>query len=266
MAKNKGKFGKGKVEIETEDEFVSGVNSFLGKLKPFAKQLVIGAIVLLVFVTGAVLYSMHKQGKEADATTLFNKAVAVYDEPVMSEEDRQLLATLNLPDMPEKVHPSIKARAEAALVHLDKMRSEFDGTDTVESARMFYAAVLYDAERFDDAVAMYQAVAKSGPAAQRPLAREGIGYALEAKALANEDAAARQQGLEAALDAFGKVQPKADGKYRDYTMYHQARVLQSLGRIKEAVDLYNQLLETLPTTLLRTEVNDRLAVLEAPAE
>ena len=45
--KNKGKFGKGKPSIETEDEFVSGVNQFLQKLKPYAKQLLIGLVVLL---------------------------------------------------------------------------------------------------------------------------------------------------------------------------------------------------------------------------
>ena len=52
MAKNKGKFGKGKPKIEDQDEFVSGVQQVAERVRPYAKQLIIGASVILIAVAG----------------------------------------------------------------------------------------------------------------------------------------------------------------------------------------------------------------------
>jgi len=266
--KNKGKFGKGKPAIEAEDEFVSGVNQLLHKLKPYGKQLLIGGVVVLVSVFAAVGYNMYNRHKEARATELFDKAVVIYQQPVMSAEEAELIKSLNLPNQPVDMvtHESLKARAEAVLKVLDELQSGYGSSGVAKRAALFHAGVLYDAGRYDDAAEMYRKFANSdAPASQRAIAREGIGYALEAKALAATDAAARQKGLEDALEAFRKVQSKEDGVYRDHALYHQARLLQSLGRKDEAVALYNQVLDTQPTSPLRADITKRLAVLETPA-
>jgi hypothetical protein len=266
--KNKGKFGKGKTTVEVEDEFVSGANRLLQRLKPYTKQLVIGGVVILIAVFAAVGYNMYKKRQAARATELFDQAVVLYQQPVMSAEEAELIKGLNLPNTPVDfvTHPSVQARAETTLVVLEELSSKYGSTGVAERARLFHAGVLYDAGKYDEAAALYREFAKSdAPADQRIVAREGVGYALEAKALAAVDATARQQGLEKALEAFKKVQSKDDGIYRDYALYHQGRVLQSLERKNEAVALYNQVLETLPTTPLRGEISKRLAVLEKPA-
>jgi predicted negative regulator of RcsB-dependent stress response len=266
--KNKGKFGKGKPQIEGTDEFVSGVNQFLNKLKPFAKQLVIGAVVVFVAVVAAVAYNMHRNKQEARATELYSDALDIYQQPVMSEQDAELLASLNLPNQDTLVtHTSVQARAAMALEPLETLQSEYGGTNAAKSARLLHAGALFDAGRYDEAAEMYAAFADSGALeAQRVAAREGVGYALEAKAFAIEDKAAQTAALERALAAFAKIQDKPDGLMRDYALYHQARVMQALDRRDEAIKLYNEVLDTQPATGLRREINNRLAVLDVPAD
>ena len=251
MAKNKGQFGKGKPHVEPEDEFVSGVNRVLGKLKPFAKQLLIGGAVILIAVFAAVGYNMIQQRKQAHATALYDQAVVIYQQSVMSAEEAD---------------DSLAARAGKVLELLDELQAEYGSTDIAKRALLLHAGALYDAGRFDDAAAMYRrAAATDISEQQKAIAREGIGYALEARALAATDPNARKQGLEQALAAFEKVQTKDDGVYRDYALYHQARVLQTLERTDEAVSLYNKVLDTQPTTALRATINQRPAVLAKPA-
>ncbi len=268
MAKNKGKFGKGKPDIEEQDEFVSGMERVIKTLKPFAKQLIIGSTVILIAVVSAIGYNMYKNKKAAAASEMYSNALRLYEDPVMSDEEAQLIKSLNLPNQRDFVsHPSVKIRAEKTLVILEQLRSEYGSTDPAEAARLFHAGVLFDAERYDAAADMYDEFAGSdAPADQRAIAREGLGYAREANALAAKDASARQAGLEAALAAFEQVQPDAEGVLRDRALYHQARVLQSLDRKDEAVALYNEVLDTMPMTALRRDINNRLAALDAPTD
>jgi hypothetical protein len=266
--KNKGKFGKGKPAIEPQDEFVSGINRVLIKLKPFAKQLLIGGIVVLVAVVAGVGWNMYAQTRAARASELYAQALVIYGQPVMSAEEAELIKSLNLGGQIDFVtHATPQERAQKALVPLEELRSKYGSTDAAAAARLLHAGVLLDAERYDDAADMYRAFAGSdAPAPLRALAREGIGYAIEAKALATEDAAARQAGLEAALAAFGDLQREPTGPMRDHALFHQARVLQSLGRTDEAIAKYNEVLDTQPTTSLRRDISSRLAVIEAPAD
>jgi predicted negative regulator of RcsB-dependent stress response len=66
------------------------------------------------------------------------------------------------------------------------------------------------------------------------LCREGIGLAIEAKATAGKDSAARQKGLEEALAAFVAMQPDEAGPRRAYALYHQGRIQLLLGKRAEA--------------------------------
>ena len=72
------------------------------------------------------------------------------------------------------------------------------------------------------------------------LSREGLGIALETKALAEKDNAARQKGLEEALAAFTAEQPDEAGMRRAYALYHQGRIQQTLGKRAEAKALFEK--------------------------
>ena len=95
---------------------------------------------------------------------------------------------------------------------------------------------------------------------------EGIGYALEAKALAQTDAAARSAGLDEALKAYDDLaHDEKDARYTT-VLYHQARLQALKGQKQAAVDLYKKILEKNPGPILTEEVQGRLSLLDvAPA-
>lgn len=97
-------------------------------------------------------------------------------------------------------------------------------------------------------------------------ALEGVAYSLEAKALGNEDAAARQSGLELALQAFVDLQPSEGGPMRDYSLYHQGRVLVALGKPADGIAKYKQLLTELPDSSLTPLVEARLESIDTEGE
>jgi hypothetical protein len=94
-------------------------------------------------------------------------------------------------------------------------------------------------------------------------AREGLAYSLEGQAMAEKDSGAHQAALEKALGAFEAMQPKADGARRDEALFHQARVLASLGRTDDAVKRFEQILADHPSSPLKEDVELRLLALRA---
>ena len=95
-----------------------------------------------------------------------------------------------------------------------------------------------------------EAAASKAPEPLRLTAMEGVGYSLEAKALANEDASAQQSGLQAALQAFEQLQPNKDGAMRDYSLYHQGRILIAMGKVDEGVAKFKELTAEQPDSEL----------------
>ena len=125
------------------------------------------------------------------------------------------------------------------------------------------AGVLYDLRRFDEAIAAYKMFLSSdeGHGSLRFAAQEGLGYCQEAKALAQTDANARGAGLDEALLAFAALQPDPKGFYRDFALYHQARIKAVKGDVAGAIELYKQVRDQFPVGPLREEVRNRLALL-----
>ena len=89
------------------------------------------------------------------------------------------------------------------------------------------------AGKLDEAIAEYKQ-GPDGKGLDGVLAREGLGIALETKAQAEKDAAARQKGLEEALAVFKTMQPDEKGPRHAYALYHQGRILALLGKNAEA--------------------------------
>jgi hypothetical protein len=95
------------------------------------------------------------------------------------------------------------------------------------------------------------------------VAREGIGYSLEAKALAQSDAAARNAGLDEALKAYAAIATDDKDAHYATALYHQARLRALKGDKAGAVELYKKVLDKNPGGFLTEEVTGRLALLDA---
>jgi hypothetical protein len=278
--KNKGKFGQSKPAVELDDEFVSGVSQVADKLKPHVKLIGAISVVLAVILVGWYGYQYLNERAETKATVLFRQALDIADRPVQApepkaEEDKEAAAKDEAKDEakpedaakdeaadPDAPFPSEQARAEAVLAPLQSLREEYGSTDTARAARLLHASSLYTAGRYQDAAAMYEAILADPSVSELATeAREGLGYAQEALAMASEDQAARQAGLEKALATFGEIQTKEDGPQREIALYHQARILATLGKRDDAIANLKKASEIAPDSPLHNDIRQRLAQL-----
>lgn len=269
MAKNKGKYHHGEKPEDVAaaaaapppDQFVTFWDRVGEKLKPHTRKLVAAGVAVAVLIGALSLWQWWDRRREGKASLALREAMATADAPILPEGQP-------LPELPPGMTPpvtykSAKDRGEATLAALDKLDRSFGGSKVAKQARLVRAGVLYDLGRWDDAAAEYKKfLGSTSDPVLKLVAREGLGYALEAKALAQTDASARNAGLDAALAEYKQLQPDEKGLYRDMALYHQARVLQLKGDKAGAVALYKQIVDGMPGSQVASEARDRLAQLE----
>lgn len=201
-----------------------GGESLLDRLLPHMKQIIIAiAVVSVVLVVIFTIRWFRERGQIADTKKL-DQVLDVAREPIRAKDEK--------PDPQKPSFGDSKERGQAVLAEIAKQ-----GTDATGHA--FRGGQLMDAGKIDDAIAEYRqgTVDKT---IEGVLCREGLGIALETKALAEKDNAARQKGLEEALAAFTAMQPDEAGMRRAYALYHQGRIQQTLGKRAEAKALFEQ--------------------------
>jgi hypothetical protein len=263
--KNKGKFGKGKnTEIPETDEFISGVDRILRALKPHALRIGIFFGVVAVIVVSFTVWKWWGQRKAAAATAIYAHAVALAQVPVQKEAPEGIE---KLPPDPRNLptHFATRAdRAKAVLAEIEELQAEYGSTGVAKQGDLLAADALYELGKYSEAAEHYRTyIDHGGPDELVVTAREGLAYSLEGHAMAEKDAGARQASLEKALAAFEAMQPKADGARRDEALFHQARVLASLGRTDDAVKRFEQILADHPSSTLKEDVELRLLALRS---
>ena len=225
-----------------------GGESFVDRVLPYMKQILIGTGVLALVLIVVFTVRWIKLRREESATTKLDKILEVAREPVRSKDE---------PVNPKK--PSFANIKERSAAVLDAMSRH--GADVAGHA--FHGGQLLDAGKIDEAIAEYRQ-GINDRTIEGVLCREGLGLALEAKAAAEKDAAARQKGLEEALATFATEQPEDNGPRRAYALYHQARLQLLLGKRADARSLFEKAKEAGKDDLeLMDLVEKRLAALGA---
>lgn len=201
-----------------------GGESLLDRLLPHMKQIIIAiAVVSVVLVVIFTIRWFRERGQIADTKKL-DHVLDVAREPIRGKDEK--------PDPQTPSFGDAKERGQAVLAEMAKQ-----GTDATGHA--FRGGQLMDAGKIDDAIAEYRQ-GTGDKMIEGVLCREGLGIALETKALAEKDNAARQKGLEEALAAFTAMQPDEAGMRRAYALYHQGRIQQTLGKRAEAKALFEK--------------------------
>lgn len=204
-----------------------GGESFIDRIRPHIKQILIGTLVLAVVGTVVWMFGFVRGRKQEAETAKLDVALELAQQPIRTNKDEK-------PDPKKPSFADTKERATAILAELDR-------TGGAEAAGPAYrAGLLLDAGKIDDAIATYKTGTGDNKTIQGVLCREGLGLALEAKAAAEKDAAARQKGYEDALAAFTAMQPDETGPRHAYALYHQARLQLLLGKRAEAKALFEK--------------------------
>ena len=222
-----------------------GGESLLERLLPYMKQIVYVLVGVAVIISIVFTIRHFKEKGREEKTNKLVKVLEVADREVVSPD---------MPPDPNKKDPTFasqKERAEAVLAALGK-----DGTATAA----YKGSLLMTAGKIDEAIDEYRKAEKA-KGLDGVLAREGLGIAIESKALSGQDAAARQKGLEEALAVFQKMQPDEKGPRVAYAHYHQGRVLAQLERHAEARTAFEKAKELGAGTELPNLIEERLAML-----
>jgi tetratricopeptide (TPR) repeat protein len=258
--KNKGKFGKGKSEVELDDQFLTTTQRLGETLKPYAARIAVAAGIIAIVVISVTTYRWWDHRKEAQATEWYAEAADILRRGLDSDPPPMELD----PSLPPPVtYATAEARSQAAMVALERLQSRYGSTRVAQEARLLEASLLLELGDPDAALPLYEEYARKGKVAElRIVAREGIGYAYEAKAAAAEDATARQAALEQALAAFSSI---PEGPAHGSALYHRGRVLALLNRAQEAREAFEQALEAAPAGAPTDHIQYRLAQLGAPA-
>jgi hypothetical protein len=240
-------------ELRQPDEFVSFWTQAGERAARFANErrraLLAGSTMLATVIIGSIVFS---QVSERHAKTASDTMARI-----------QRLATADLiadgaPAVADDGTPRFKTekeRSEAALKELDAFVAS-SGNPLRNEARLQRGPLLLSLGRAPEAVTAYEELlAGKLDDRLRFLAREGLGYAQEQKG-----------DLAAAAATFEKLGDDAsvfkDGFYKDRAGYHKARIAELRGNSADAKKLYKEVLDKNPTTSLRDEITNRLAVLE----
>jgi tetratricopeptide (TPR) repeat protein len=192
-----------------------GGESLVDRLLPHVKTIIVVFIVAAVVATVVIAVRWFGDRKQIAATEQLDQTLVIAREPIRGADEK--------PDPKKPSFASEKERATAVLAG--------SGLDVAGPA--YRGGLLFDVGKFDEAIAEYRKGA-ADKAIEGVLCREGLGMALEAKAAAEKDPTARQNGLEAALAAFVAMQPDENGARRAYALYHQGRMQLLLGKRAEA--------------------------------
>lgn len=227
-----------------------GGESFLDRLIPHMKKIVVVAVAVLAVLAVIFILRWRSETKRAKETEKLAATLFVASQPVRAEG-----AT------PDPAEPGYGNRVERAAAVLDSLAKK----PTSVGTSLLTASMLFEAGKYDEALTAYQkASALAG--IDGVLAREGVGMSLEAKAQALPDASAKQKGFEDALAAFRVIQPNEQGPRRVYGLYHEARMLALLGKTAEAKAGFEKAKTLAKDTGLEGLIEDRLSALSAAGQ
>jgi len=234
--------------LEPKVQHIGG-ESIVDRLLPHMKKIIIAIIGVAVVLSAYYGWRSWREHQQEQQTDKLASVLGVGTRPLLPP---------NLPPDPNRPpgYTSEKERATAALAELAKQ----DAGDAI--GHVYRGGLLLDAGKLDEAIAELRQ-AETADGINGALARESLGIALETKATAEKDPAARQKGLEGALQTFVAMQRDPLGPRYAYALYHQGRIQQTLGKKAEAKALYEKAKEIGGATELAGLIEQRLATLGA---
>ncbi|HUS29492.1 MAG TPA: hypothetical protein VMZ53_13355 [Kofleriaceae bacterium] len=227
-----------------------GGESLIERLLPYMKQIVYVLVGIAIIISIVFMVRHFKERGREKTTNKLVKVLEIADREVKDPNEPDPMADPN--KKKEPTFASSKERAEAVLAALSK--------EGATATTAYKASLLMQAGKLDEAIAEYRK-GEDGKGLDGVLSREGLGIALETKALAEKDATARQKGLEEALAVFQKMQPDEKGPRIAYAYYHQGRLLAHLQRAAEARTALEKAKELGEGSELPTLIEERLAML-----
>ena len=213
------------------------------------KTLAVLAAVVAVASVAALLASYLSGKAESQAAQMFGAALKLLSRPVQSS------STPNEGDQDdEQPFPSQRAKDEAVVQELSKLRTLHPKTRAARSAAVALGGAAYRLGKYDQALNAFEDFLKAVPQTDplRAEALEGEGYVFEAKGQ-----------LEQALLTYDQMAGVTKGEFMTgMGLYHRARILVQQGKKEDAAKAFVELKSTYPTSTAGRLAGERISLLE----
>lgn len=235
-------------ELKAPDHFVSFWASVAHTLKERRRQVL--GVGLAIVVGGGAIWGIQGvvQGRKERTSAAFARIHRIANAPLLPEGN----APAPSDDLPH--FKTDRERLEAAVKEADSFLAAHGGSSVNEEAQVLKARYLVSLGRAAEALPLYEGLVGSLDSRLRFLAKDGLAFAYEETGQIDKAVST--------LDALAS-EAKEDGNFfRDRALFNKARLLERKGDGKEAQKIYKEVLAESPTTALKDEINNRLAVLE----
>ena len=241
-------------ELKQPDEFVSFWTHFGAKLSRHRRKVIAALATAAVGLAAGWGVVSYRSAQAAKATVAFARIDRIAAADLLPEKAPESAK-------PEKTEedavPRFKTeqeRLEAAIKEADAFVATFGSDGLGRKALFGKASRLLVLGKAADAATIYDTLAASEP---NPELRA---MQLEGSAAASEAAGKLDEALKS-YSALADECQRTGSFYLDRALFAKARILEKQGKGKDAEQALRDILTKVPKTLLRPQIDDRLAVL-----
>lgn len=237
-------------EIKKPDEFQVALARALDWAMAHARQLALAAGALAAVALIAVVIAKKAAATEARVGASLSEALSLAARPVVKGENPS-----ELPPDARAYFQSEEEKSRVVAEALDKVRAEAGDGPARWLATLQLANLRAREGRYAEAIRLYEEALAAAPQedALRASALEGLGYAYEAEA--------SEGWYDKASAVFARLGTEAG--MGDRARYHEARLLDKVGKKDEARGAYTALAAD-PESPLAQRAQERLALLDLP--
>ena len=244
-------------ELKQPDEFVSFWTR-LGSHVSAHRRKVIAILAIAVVGGGGTWASIAwKEHQAAGETEAFSRVEKTALAPLLPEKgtDTKSADEEDKSDEDEGLHfKTDQERLQATIKQADDFVARYGTAGLGRRALLVRANSLLRLGKGGDAATAFQQLLQGETdKGMRLVEQDGLALALEAEGQVDK-----------AIAAYGTMASEAQAVgnfYADRALFGKARLLQKQGKGKDAEKVLREILEKMPKTLLRREIDDRLAAL-----
>lgn len=217
-----------RVALDRPEEMLTLAQRVLGQVKPYAKWLIGGGVVIAVALGAWGINSWVQENREANAVA----ALALVTPKV----------SLAAPDV-------------AAVQALDRFVQEYAGTRAAREAQLMRANILFRLHRYGEAATAYESLLDGRDPGWDMLITETLSYCYEGMG-----------NFKKAAEVLKPVAEQTSGAMQSEVMRRLALLFERAKEPKEAEVYWRKLLENPPEAALKPYFQEKLAAAEAQAK
>lgn len=242
-------------ELKKPDEFVSFWTRFGQKVAEHRRKVIAVVVIGAVAFGAGWAFTEYRSSEATKATAAFARIERIASAELLPEkaDATEPAAKPEAGNVPR--FKTDKERLEAAIKEADAFVAAFGREGLGRKALLGKAARLLTLGQPAEAASIYESLAATETNPElRAIQQEGVAAAAEASGQLDE--ALR------AYTALADLSQRTNGNfYLDRALFAKARILARQGKDKEAEPILREILTKVPKTLLRQQIDDRLALL-----